>query len=177
MKRIAITGPESTGKTTITKQLAEHFQVKWFPEYAREYLTENGPMYERSDLLIIAKEQEKRRRENEQNDQVAFYDTENIVIKVWSDFKYKTIDPKLIDLVKNQEFDYYFLSDPKGMKWEHDPLRENPLGRRTLFELYKKELEDHHYPYTVLSGNRSERIEKAINITEDILLSGGGFCV
>ena len=36
--KIVLFGPESTGKTTLAKQLAKHYNTVWVPEYAREYL-------------------------------------------------------------------------------------------------------------------------------------------
>ena len=37
VKRVAIVGAESTGKTTLAGQLAEVFHTEWVPEYGREY--------------------------------------------------------------------------------------------------------------------------------------------
>ena len=38
--KITLYGPESTGKTTLAKQLAEHYQTVWTPEFARDFLQE-----------------------------------------------------------------------------------------------------------------------------------------
>src|SRR5436190_21605570 len=57
IKKIVITGPESTGKTSLCQQLAEHFHTEWCPEYAREYLLKHGMNYSYDDLLTIAKGQ------------------------------------------------------------------------------------------------------------------------
>jgi nicotinamide riboside kinase len=57
VKKIVIIGPESTGKSTLCKQLAAHYNTLWCPEYAREYLHENGTDYTYNDLLEIAKGQ------------------------------------------------------------------------------------------------------------------------
>lgn len=177
MIKIAITGPESTGKSTISKSLAEHFQVKWYPEYAREYLTPREGKYNYEDLKIIAKEQDELRKANHLEEKIAFYDTENLVLQIWSEYKYGKVDPFISRLVQNQEFDHYFLMNPEGMPWEYDPLRENPGERLALFTHYKSAVESYGFPYTVLKGDEEERIEKAINVTDDILLSKGGFCV
>lgn len=177
MIRIAVTGPESSGKTTLSKELAEHFQVTWFPEYAREYLTNNGPDYSESDLLAIAVEQEELRSENKTRDNILIYDTENIVIKIWSEFKYHRVSPEIISMVNSQNFDHYFLCSPEEIEWEDDPLRENPFERAELFEIYKKVLAQKGYPYTVLKGSLNERLSLAISMTEEMILSKGGFCL
>ena len=57
LKKIVIIGPESTGKSTLSKQLAEHYNTLWCPEFAREYLLKNGMNYTYDDLLHIAKGQ------------------------------------------------------------------------------------------------------------------------
>jgi nicotinamide riboside kinase len=57
MKKIAVIGPESTGKSTLSEQLAVHYKTQWVPEYAREYLLQHGNKYTFDDLLIIAKNQ------------------------------------------------------------------------------------------------------------------------
>ena len=57
IKKVVIIGPESTGKSTLCQQLAEHYQTNWCPEYAREYLLKHGMNYTYDDLLTIAKEQ------------------------------------------------------------------------------------------------------------------------
>ena len=57
LKKIVVVGPESTGKSTLSEQLAAHFNAKWLPEYAREYLLTNGKEYTINDLLVIAKKQ------------------------------------------------------------------------------------------------------------------------
>ena len=177
MIKIAITGPESTGKSTISKALAEHFQVHWFPEYARDYLTPREGKYDYDDLKIIAQEQEEKRSSKKIADHVVFYDTENLVIQIWAEYKYGKVDPFITKLVQRQEFDHYFLASPEGMAWEYDPLRENPVERKALFIHYKSAVESHNFPHTILTGDANERIEKAINITEELLLSKGGFCV
>ena len=54
---ITIVGPESSGKTTLARQLAADLGCPWVPEYAREYLDGLGRTYEEDDLQIIARGQ------------------------------------------------------------------------------------------------------------------------
>ncbi|MCD4735883.1 MAG: ATP-binding protein, partial [Bacteroidales bacterium] len=92
--RIAITGPESTGKSRLSAQLAEHFNTVWAPEYAREYLQKIQRPYTQEDLLEIAKGQ-KRMHEKMMKfaRNILFCDTEMLVIKIWSEFKYGNCHP------------------------------------------------------------------------------------
>jgi nicotinamide riboside kinase len=57
IKKIVTIGPESTGKSTLCEQLAKYFNTTWCPEYAREYLNQNGIKYGYNDLLKIAQGQ------------------------------------------------------------------------------------------------------------------------
>ena len=54
--KVAFTGPESSGKTTLAKWAADHFSCSYVNEYAREYLT-GKKEYSMNDLLVIANEQ------------------------------------------------------------------------------------------------------------------------
>lgn len=177
MIKIAVTGPESTGKTTLSKKIADHFQVEWFVEYAREYLSETGGDYSESDLIKIALHQEEIRSTQKSNDNILIFDTENIVIKIWSFFKYGRVDSEIERLLREQHFDHYLLCSPQGIEWEEDPLREHPDKREALFELYKEELQNRKLPFTVIEGNLDRRLQQSIELIEDLALSGGGFCV
>ncbi len=158
---IAITGPESSGKTSISIALAQYFQGYWFPEYARTYLLNQDGVYHFDDIEIIAIEQERLRQEyptKEWN----FYDTENIVLYIWSIFKYNQCTSKVRSLMENQQFDHYFLCSPEDIPWEDDPLRENPYQRVELFELYLHQLKKQQVDFTILKGNFQKRMEHAI---------------
>ena len=164
MKRIAITGPESSGKTSLAELLAEKSGLVYVPEFAREYLMERGGKYQQEDLVQIALGQMKLWSEvNSAGGFVA--DTEMLVMKIWSDFKYGQTDQTILSLLERQQFDHYFLCYP-DIPWEEDPLREHPEQRMELFELYLKELEDRKLPFTILKGDLSERLEACREILE-----------
>lgn len=177
MIRIAIIGPECSGKTTLAVALADCFQVEWFEEYAREYLTKKNGVYEKEDLIVMAKKQEEMRANADLHYPVLIYDTENITFKIWSAVKYGKVDPELEALVNAQQYDYYFLCSPEGIAWEEDPLRESPSTRPELFSHYRDELKERNLPFTVLRGNLEQRMDEATDIIDELNLSCGGFCV
>ena len=166
-KKIAITGPESTGKSFLSKQLAAYFQTIWVPEFAREYLKELDRPYEENDILIIAKGQLE--KENslliEAKDYI-FCDTEAIVTKIWSEVKYGRCHPWIEKQISIHPYDLYLLCNI-DLPWENDPLREHPDKREFLFKLYVKELNKHHLPYTVVSGTGNSRLHNAIKAIEE----------
>jgi len=150
--RIAFTGPESSGKTTLAKWCAQHFDLTYVEEYAREFLRDKKE-YHFHDLDTMAKAQ------------AALWptlgfvaDTEMHVFQVWSKFKYAKLSKTITELLKEQVFDHYFLCAP-DIPWEEDPLRENPNNRQHLFELYRKELDALQRNYTILSGSLLQRQE------------------
>lgn len=162
MKRISITGPESTGKSVLAKQLAEYFSTCYVPEIAREYLEQLGRPYEYEDIVKIAREQ--LNRENTLSltvKQVLFCDTDLLVTKVWSRYKYGKCDPWLETELNYHRYDLYLLCNV-DLPWEDDPLREHPLQRRELFEIYRQELDKMKANYRIVSGMGDERLQQAI---------------
>jgi nicotinamide riboside kinase len=164
--KIAFTGPESSGKSTISKALAEFLNGIWVEEYAREYL-QSVRSYQQIDLDEIARVQQERWLV-ELNPLVA--DTEMTVIKIWSEYRYKSCSSFIEKAYQNQKFDHYFLCKP-DIPWEDDPLRENPNNRDELFELYEMELLKMNRPFTILAGNLETRLDVCKNILSAMHIS------
>ena len=161
--KIAIVGSESTGKSQLAEELALHFKTLWVKEYAREYLENLQRSYTYDDLSIIAKKQielEDELRKNKNN--FLFFDTNLIVIKVWSDFKFGKTEPWIIEEIEKRKYDLHLLCDI-DLVWEDDPLREHPHEREKLFAIYKSELENFRIEYKIISGNGTERLKNAIS--------------
>ncbi len=138
--KVIITGPESTGKSTLSAQLANVFGVPWVPEFARDYIDQLNRAYQESDLLEIARGQIAREDEYaQQADQLLFYDTSLEVIKIWSEFRYQACHPWILEQYQKRKADLYLLCAP-DLSWEEDPQRENPNDRDKLFEIYRQEL-------------------------------------
>ena len=162
IKRIAITGPESTGKSMLAEKLAEEFKTTWVPEYARQFLDEIDHLYTYQDILTIAKEQfHKINDDFKGSNQYVFFDTELLVTKIWCDFKYGKCHPWILETLDKQVVDLYLLTDV-DLPWQPDPLREHPDKRNQLFELYKTELEKRNWPFEIISGFGEDRILNAI---------------
>mgnify|MGYP003109608476 CR=1 FL=1 len=167
MKKIAIIGPESTGKSTLAKGLSDYFQEPFVPEYGRKYLEENGSEYVMSDLLKISKGMLQEEQEQSKNArQFLFCDTDFIMMKVWYEVKFGECHPFVLDKLSQKPYDFYFLCAP-DLPWEADPLRENPNIREELFDRYQKELENYGVEYSVISGPEG-RLEKSIEMVEKI---------
>jgi len=161
MQKIIVTGPESSGKTTLARQLAQHYQTVWVPEYARDYIDGLNREYEEADLLEIAKGQVSREDEfaAKYSPGLLFCDTSLLVIKIWSEVKYKRCHPWILEQLEQRKVDLYLLAYP-DIPWEPDPQREHPHQRMELFDIYKKELQDK--PHLVVKGDEEPRLHAAI---------------
>ena len=157
--KIAFTGPESCGKSTMAQWCALQLNLPLSSEFARDYLQDKVD-YERNDLDEIT------------NGQLADWqskgdhfvaDTEMTVMKIWSEYRYQHVSMKILEACEMQIFDHYFLCAP-DIPWESDPLRENPTNRQELFELYEAELKKMNRPFTVLKGSLKDR-ENVVKVT------------
>ena len=141
MMRIGIIGPESTGKTTLAKEIAERYHGTYVAEYAREFVERKGTTevtYE--ELCEIAKEQIKRLAVS--GERLEVYDTELIVTKVWFDYAFGRWPEWLDEAIKKYPMDLYVLLYP-DIPWVPDPARSNGSDqiRLELFERYKREVD------------------------------------
>ena len=167
--RIAITGPECTGKTWIAKQLAGHFNTLWVPEYAREYLSLRNNKYTYNDLEIIARGQlEAEDQISKKATRLVICDTDFTVLKIWSEDKFKKCSPWILEKFQKHNYDLYLLMNI-DMPWMYDPQREDPGRREFLYEWYKKELDKLGARYAVVSGLGDERLTRAIGFINDLL--------
>ena len=180
MTKIVIIGPESTGKSTLCQQLADHFQTSWVPEYAREYLTVKGMNYDYDDLLTIAKGQlnleDKILNESFNSPAFAkapaggeisniesiFIDTDMYVMKVWCEFVFQKCHHYILDQIVERQYDLYLLCNI-DLPWSPDPLREYPNKepRQQLYKIYEDILINQSTPWVKIMGGYQERFEKA----------------
>lgn len=169
--KIAITGPESTGKSMISEQLANHYHTVWVPEFARFYLNMIERPYDYEDILEIAKGQVKSEEAIlKLANKVVFSDTELLVTKIWCDVKYLKCHPWINENLEKQDYDLYLLMNT-DIPWQNDPLREHPEMRDELLRLYKNELEIHNLNYRVVSGLGEERLKIAISFVDELLIT------
>ena len=159
MPRIAITGPESSGKTKLASDLANHFNVEFVPEFARVYLLAQNGIYDYSDLDKIAEGQINSIEKARQNNPL-IVDTEMLVMYIWSRIKFGNVSSLVQKNLTEQKFDLYILCDI-DIPWENDPLRENEYDRDDLFRLYYKKLRELKVNFIIVKGSPEERLAEA----------------
>ena len=184
IKKIVIIGPESTGKSTLTELLAQHYHTEWCKEYAREYLLANGTDYSYNDLLTIAKGQvaledsgellvvSGQKKTNNSplttyNYKLLFIDTDMYVMKVWCEYVFGKCHPYIEEQIAERKYDLYLLCNI-DLPWVEDELREYPdeAPRIELYAIYKNILQNQSVPWVDISGNYEERLQKAIEAVD-----------
>lgn len=168
MYKIAITGPESTGKSTLAKQLADHFKTLWVPEYSRKFLEQTDGKYTRKDLLSILEGQlDAENKLIKKANKFLFCDTDPLVIWIWSKVKYGKVDPVIENALHHHKYDLYLLMYP-DLAWEKDKLRESEGFLLQLFELYLKKLDSLKYPFEIIRGVGGNRLQNVVDVLKKI---------
>lgn len=196
LKKIVAIGPESTGKSSLCTQLAQHYNTLWCPEYAREYLTVHGMNYTYEDLLRIATGQIELEEKYQSlvgisepgvkttddsrlptaksslttHHPLLFIDTDMYVMKVWCEFVFGNCHQFILDQIAERKYDLYLLCDI-DLPWTRDELREYPDEgpRQKLYEIYKDTMQNQSTPWVEINGSYEERLQKAIVAVERIL--------
>ena len=176
--RVVLFGPESTGKTTLSRQLAAHYEVPWVAEYAREFLqakydaTKEVCTFE--DLIPIAKgqmelENQAAIKAKKSAAPLIICDTDLLETQVYSEIYFNDkVDPILAEAVRANHYDLYLLTYI-DTPWEPDDLRDKPHERVAIFERFKAKLEDNSLPFSTLKGDKTVRFHQAIDEIDALL--------
>lgn len=172
--KVVLFGPESSGKTTLSKLLARHYNTVWVPEYARDYLqnkwNNERKTCENSDMLPIAEGQMK--SENElalKADKVLICDTDLLETKVYSEEFYGGfVHPDLEKAALQNTYDLYFLTYIDAA-WKKDDLRDRPEQRLEMFNAFENALKKQNRRYILLKGDKKDRLETAIREIDELL--------
>ena len=161
MCRFVLTGPECSGKTTLSKYLAEHFKGKYLAEPARTIL-DRVEAYTPRDLLTILRAYINR-DDVDFSDTKLFLDTDLQNLFLWWQEKYGPAPRKLCRAYKAQSERFFLLCRP-DLPWVYDPLRENPIDRERIFALYYRDMVDRKLPFAVIEGDGARRLEASVEI-------------
>lgn len=176
IKHIVITGPESSGKTTLSEDFSSIKEGVLVPEFAREYLA-NKTSYVQDDLLEIAKGQqnlidlalEKSYLPNppKEETKIVVCDTDLLTIKIWSEYKYGSCDNWISSTLTNNLPNLYILCKP-DFPWVEDDLRENPNDREELYSIYLTEIKKLNVPFIEVGGSVEERLRELEHLFTDL---------
>lgn len=171
LKKIAIVGPESTGKSTIAKFLAEEFQTIYVPEYARYYCQNLNKQYTLQDELNMFHGQvalEEALVSVTKKD-ILICDTTFLTVKIWCDHLFNETPKVVIDKINTAHYDLYLLMDI-DLPWEDDVLRDFPKERNHFMQVWEKELKAINGNYQIISGQGDERLQNALKSVKHFLI-------
>ncbi|HEX8376660.1 MAG TPA: ATP-binding protein [Pedobacter sp.] len=167
--KIAVVGPESTGKSTISEQLAAHYQTVWVPEYARGYcekLTE--PCSWQDEINMFHGQLALEKALIPKANRLLICDTTFITVKIWCDYIFGKSPQEVLDELPNHPYDLYLLMDI-DLPWQEDPLRDFPHLREHFMQVWHKELTGLKANYSTISGTGSIRLANSINAVNNYL--------
>ena len=164
--KIAVVGPESTGKSTMSAFLAKHYNTVWVPEFARDYcaqLTEPPTWQDEINMFYgqLALEKELLPQANK----LLICDTTFITVKIWSDHVFGKTPQEVLDLLPKHIYDFYLLLNI-DLPWEEDPLRDFPHMREHFMDIWYRELDALNAKYVLVSGTGPDRYERAVEAVD-----------
>lgn len=158
LKRIAIVGGESTGKSTLAQSLSNKLGCLWVPEYARYYLEIHGPAYTQPMVEEMARGQQTLElaiaaQAKQRGDQFLVLDTTLVVFHIWHQHSYGWVPDWIQEYISKQSLSLCLVTAP-DLPWQPDPLREHPDLREYFFAQYQKVLNSYRIGYEVFGGAR-----------------------
>jgi len=167
--KIAVVGPESTGKSTMSEYLAAHYNTIWVPEYARGYcekLTAPPTWQDEINMFYgqVALEDELLSKANK----LLICDTTFLTVKIWSEYTFGKAPQQVIDELPKRPYDFYLLLNI-DMPWQEDPLRDFPHMREHFMEVWYKELNELNAKYVLIEGTGAERHGRAVEAVDEYL--------
>ncbi len=168
-KRVCVFGPESTGKTTLARDLAAHYGTVAVPEYARTLFELSGGELTEANLLQVARgqlasEAALARKANK----VLLCDTDVLTTTIWSQVLFGRCDPALLELVSQNPYDLTLLLDV-DVPWVADPVRYLPDQRHSFFEHCREALEQQGRHYVIVRGSWEQRLSLAVEAVDNLL--------
>ncbi|MFD2874390.1 AAA family ATPase [Mucilaginibacter ximonensis] len=167
--KIAVVGPESTGKSTMSAYLANHYQTVWVPEYARGYCEKlTGPPTWQDEINMFYGQVELEKSMLPQANKILICDTTFITVKIWSDEIFGKSPQEVLDALPQHKYDLYLLLNI-DLPWQDDPLRDFPHMREHFMQVWHHELKALDANYVVISGTGDDRYESAVKVIDQFL--------
>lgn len=167
--KIAVVGPESTGKSTMSEYLASYYHTVWVPEYARGYCEKlNAPPTIEDEVNMFYGQIALEKEILPQANNILICDTTFITVKIWSDAFFGHTPREVLDELPRYPYDLYLLLDI-DLPWQDDPLRDFPNQREHFMGVWHRELQALNARYVTISGHGQSRYDNAVAAIDGFL--------
>ncbi|HET9004638.1 MAG TPA: ATP-binding protein [Gemmatimonadaceae bacterium] len=165
LRRIVVTGPESTGKTTLSRRLAELAHAEWLPEASRIYAERKGGELLASDVAPIAREHIRladaaAERARAGGNALLVLDTDLLSTVIYARHYYRLVPDWVERIERARRGDLYLLCDI-DVPWIPDGIRDRPANREEMFALFRDALVRRKAPFVLVQGDWDKRWEIA----------------
>jgi len=173
-KRVVVVGAESTGTTTLARDLAAHYRTAWVPEYGRTYwegkmTARDAAVWRTEEFVHIAKMQnEMEDRLARTADRLLVCDTDSFATRLWHERYLGFMSPEVERLGAGRDADWYFLTGDE-VPFVQDGTRDGEHIRHQMHERFMEELRRQGRSFTLLSGSREERLREAAAVCDRLL--------
>lgn len=166
-KRVCVVGAESTGTTTIARDLAKHYGTLWVPEYGRLYTeglyTSHFVQWKTEDFIFIAEQQNKLEDKMARDcNRLLFCDTNSFATSLWHE-RYMGFKSEEVELIGSErKYDLYLLTDV-NIPFVQDGYRDGESIREKMHERFIEELDNRGERWILLTGSPENRLRTAID--------------
>lgn len=167
--KIAIVGPESTGKSTMSDYLAGHYHTIAVPEFSRVYCEQlTGECTFQDEINMFHGQLALEAKLLPKANRILICDTTFITVKIWSEHVFGKAPQEVLDELPQHPYDFYLLLNI-DLPWQDDPLRNFPNLREHFMAIWNKELNALNARYVIISGTGEERHDNAVKAIDDFL--------
>lgn len=167
--RVSVVGGESTGKSSLVRALARHYDTAYVPEFARDYLTIHGSSYTAEQAPVLARGQMARESEYAQlAGRALFCDTDAMTTMLWSEFYFGRVVPEIVELAREHVHDLYVLCADE-LAWEDDGLRRSEGSGAWFDKRLREVMDEWGRRYIEVSGDVPARVGQAVEEIDRLL--------
>jgi NadR type nicotinamide-nucleotide adenylyltransferase len=175
VRRVCVVGAESTGTTTLARDLAAHYQTVWIPEYGREYyedrlLGNDASSPWRTDEFVLIAQKQARWEDLGAlvADRVLVCDTDAFATEIWHERYVGTPSAEVAAVAAGRKCDLYLLTGT-DIPFVQDGFRDGERIREWMHRRFREELQRRGKPYALLEGDRQTRLTGAVERVDELL--------
>jgi HTH-type transcriptional repressor of NAD biosynthesis genes len=167
--RVVLTGSESTGKTALARQLADHYSAEFTPEFVRDFAVRKGGVIKFADTDEIARGQIALEDEHARRaDRLLIQDTDLVSTVVYCNHYYGQCLEWVRQAAVDRRPDIYLLLEI-DVPWVRDDVRDREMRREEMQQLFRSAVAASGAPYVVISGTWDERFQLAREAIDNLI--------